>query len=202
MWSTSDVLPWPNPEFPLFYWNIKKSSEEPSPDGRSLLNQGEVFAIAAVIDRLVDKGVEAKSIGIITPYSAQESILIDNLPMICEKADDDYVSDIEISSVDAFQGREKDFIIFSTVRSNDSHSIGFCTDKRRLNVSITRAKYGIVVIGNAETFSESQIWCNFIKSFIDRNCFVEGLLHDLKPSEFEPKPKKDKDPSEDEEGFK
>jgi len=114
----------------------------------------------------------------------------------------EHFDELEIASVDTFQGREKDFIIFSCVRINPEHEIGFLKDTRRLCVSLTRAKYGLIVIGNAETFSESELWCNFIKSFQDRNCFVEGLLDELKISKFEPKPKKEKDQVDDEEGFK
>ena len=58
---------------------------------------------------------------------------------------------IEIDTVDGFQGREKEAIVFSAVRSNRQRQIGFLADRRRMNVAITRARRRFILVGDAGT---------------------------------------------------
>jgi regulator of nonsense transcripts 1 len=94
----------------------------------------------------------------------------------------DLYKDVEVASVDAFQGREKDYIILTCVRSNEHQGIGFLSDPRRLNVALTRAKYGLVILGNPKVLAKHHLWYQLLTWFKERNCLVEGTLNNLKVS--------------------
>ena len=134
--------------------------ETKDPETLSSFNIGETDLCKRMVDYLKDKlKAENKDIGIITPYSAQVANL-------SHKITQDEYRGLEISTVDGFQGREKEIIILSLVRSNQKHQVGFLSDKRRLNVAITRPRRMLVVIGDIDTITNGNENENlFLKHF-------------------------------------
>src|SRR5271169_3385853 len=100
-----------------------------------------------IVTKFFKAGVQPSQIGIITPYEGQRSYIVSTMQQNGSYRKDLY-KEVEVASVDAFQGREKDYIVLSCVRSNEHQGIGFLNDPRRLNVALTRAKYGLVILGN------------------------------------------------------
>lgn len=111
----------------------------------------------------------------VTPYSAQVRIVYD-----CLAARGVDTASIEVSSVDGFQGREKELIIFSSVRSNEGRILGFTSDWRRLNVSLTRARRGLIVIGSEFTLSADKIWSKWVR-FVKKNKSVSSKIQLVLP---------------------
>jgi superfamily I DNA and/or RNA helicase len=160
---------WPNKNIPLLFVHVE--GEEEITKFKSKRNDQEAKIVALFVKKLNNLNIDFKNIGIITPYVAQKMLIEKELSK--ELEDEDFIN-LHISSIDAFQGREKDFIIISNVRSNPYDNIGFLSDYKRLNASITRAKYGMIVIGNVNCLSnKSQIWSEFIKYYSDKGLLVE-----------------------------
>eukprot|EP01018_Ginkgo_biloba_P027712 Gb_33974 [translate_table: standard] len=114
-------------------------------------------------------------IGIITPYKQQLSEL---RLRFTREFGPSIAGDMEFNTVDGFQGREVDMLIFSTVRASSkdvemqaskSGSIGFVSDVRRMNVALTRAKISLWIVGNARTLQQSPHWAALLKNVKERN---------------------------------
>ncbi len=127
--------------------------EEEDEEERSRSNPGEVRIVKNEISRLIASGVSPRDIGVITPYRAQVRLLRREVDR----------KGLEIDTVDGFQGREKEVILLSLVRSNDRGEVGFLSERRRLNVALTRARRQLVVIGDSSTVSADP----FIKGLIE-----------------------------------
>lgn len=173
-------FPWPVQDTPMMFWS-NLGNEEISASGTSYLNRTEASNVEKIVTRFFKAGVQPQDIGVITPYEGQRSFVVSSMQNTGTFKKENY-KEIEVASVDAFQGREKDFIVLSCVRSNDHQGIGFLSDPRRLNVALTRAKYGLVILGNPKVLSKHPLWHYLLQHFKDRNCLVEGPLSNLQTS--------------------
>ena len=104
------------------------------------------------------------SIAVLTPYTAQLKLL----QYLDKSTDSEIIRSVTVATVDSFQGREADIVIFCTVRCNASRNIGFLADERRMNVAFTRAKRGFIVVGHRDTLVQSpeggQLWKAWFES--------------------------------------
>lgn len=157
--------------------------------GYTYVNHHECQLLLQIVYKLIlDKKVPRYQIGIVTPYSAQRDAISELLVqdrvvnpqgLAMEQEVDEMdpfdamagnkknsiniVNDIYIATVDSFQGHEKNFILFSTVRNNPLGKIGFVSDARRMNVALTRAKNGLILVGNDHTLRNgSDLWKDYI----------------------------------------
>lgn len=131
-------------------------------DSKSYYNEIEAQEVKKRLDELLQKGIMPEQIGVITPYKAQVKYL---KSLLHEGYDE-----IEVDTVDSFQGREKDVIVLSTVRSNEENRIGFLKEYRRLNVSMSRAKCRLIIIGNIKMLSNEDLYQRIFKNIEDYNC--------------------------------
>ena len=112
--------------------------------GDSKSNEAEAQLVRRHVERLAEAGVKPADIAVVTPYNAQ-------LAVLARLLGGEAFPGLELGSVDGFQGREKEAVVVSLVRSNPQREVGFLGEKRRLNVAMTRPKRHLCVVGDSET---------------------------------------------------
>ena len=131
--------------------------EEETPEGSdSKQNPGEAELAAAEVRRVLALGVPAGEIAVISPYDAQVQRLRQLLSAEVEAG-------LEVDTVDGFQGREKEAVVVSLVRANETGEVGFLADVRRMNVAITRARSKLVVVGDGATVARHPFYERFLR---------------------------------------
>jgi senataxin len=160
--------------------------------GTSYTNEDEARRLVETLQALNQRGVfSEESVGVLTPYKAQVRLLQRKLRDLKYSSSTTSSTNtvikldevVEVNSIDGFQGRERDVILFSTVRcttnGSNSHSaraqIGFVADERRLNVAITRARKLLLIFGHADTLSIDPGWKALLQSLERRGLVKEQL---------------------------
>lgn len=150
---------------PSAFTGVQPADVDASLRSSSYTNEAEAFQLIDMLKELMKNREKSDSpfdgnVGIITPYSGQVLLLKSMMT-----ADPEFRSlmqknplAIEVNSIDAYQGRERDLIFFSTVRSNRRGNVGFLSDWRRMNVALTRAKAGLIVFGDMDTLVNDHHW--------------------------------------------
>jgi ATP-dependent RNA/DNA helicase IGHMBP2 len=129
-------------------------NETHGPDGISLQNEGELNIVRQLLEQ---EQLDPIHTAFISPYSGQVTKAKDQLP-----------AGLRISTIDSFQGQEKENIIVSLVRSNEDGDIGFLKDYRRMNVAMTRAKEQLFVIGDSATVGADPFYNKFL-SYVEEH---------------------------------
>ena len=136
---------------------------------QSRLNRAEAMLLTNILKDYVrqifiDSSLfEKTTIGIISPYKAQISVLKQLVNKSHTLAPIRH--NISVNTVDGFQGQERDIILISMVRDNEHGNIGFLKDLRRMNVAITRAKRKLIVVGNCNTLSKNEFYRELVEYF-------------------------------------
>ncbi|XP_044782409.2 probable helicase senataxin isoform X3 [Bubalus bubalis] len=140
-------------------------------DNDSYVNVQEIKLVMELIKLIKDKrrDITFRNIGIITHYKAQKTLIQKDLDKEFDRK-----GAAEVDTVDAFQGRQKDCVIVTCVRANATQgSIGFLASLQRLNVTITRAKYSLFILGHLRTLVENRHWYHLIQDAQKRGAIIK-----------------------------
>jgi len=144
----------------------------------STSNPREAAVAMAHVRRLLRAGARGADVGVVAPYSAQVALLRELRAELASEekpADPDSaeITHVEISTVDGFQGREKEAVVVSATRSNAGGEVGFLADARRMNVAVTRARRHACLVCDADCVGKKDA---FLKRLVEY--FSENGVHE------------------------
>ena len=159
------------PGVPLLFHGVRGDSYQEA-DSPSWCNPAEVYHVVRYLQLLLNQGIDPEDVGVITPYRKQ-------VEKIRKFMKTNNVSSFKVGSVEEFQGQERDVIIVSTVRSHGnvtngdlSSNLGFLRSPKRFNVTITRAKTLLIVIGNPHVLIHDEHWGQFLKQCLQLGSYT------------------------------
>ncbi|XP_065633249.1 DNA replication ATP-dependent helicase/nuclease JHS1-like [Quercus suber] len=139
---------------------------------KTVNNPIEAYIIAEVTERLVNNGIEGEDIGIITPYNSQANLIRHAV----------YTTSVEIHTIDKYQGRDKDCILVSFVRSSENPrncTSSLLGDWHRINVALTRAKKKLIMVGSCKTLSKVPLLKLLIKKVDEQSGILSVSKNDI-----------------------
>lgn len=151
--------------------NMKNNKELLQNNSNSYVNELEAELSSKLANEYINSKIST-DVGIIASYANQVKLIRK-------------MTTAEVETVDGFQGREKEVIIISTVRSNSQRDIGFLDEPRRLNVALTRASKKLIIIGNSKTLSTKPIYKRLYEYCKKENSIIMGdknefIKHNIK----------------------
>jgi DNA replication ATP-dependent helicase Dna2 len=158
---------------------LGKDAQETLTSGKNITNQLEATLSAQLVLSLLKLSVPAREIGVITLYRSQLALM----RRLFRTAGIDGA--VEIDSADRFQGRDKECIILSMVRSNEAGIVGdLLKDWRRVNVALTRAKSKLIILGSRRTLVNNELLSRMLAMLDERSAVVDlprqaDLLHNF-----------------------
>lgn len=171
---------WPTSGRPVALVRMWHTAVEAINPHGSKINPGEARAITECVARLrracpaLFSGGNTAEVAVLTHYLGQKTLIQANLRRAQQG------QGVVVSTVDGFQGREAHMVLVSMVRANDRRRVGFLADQRRLNVALTRARSGLIVVGHPDTLRADEhlgAWLAWVES---AGCCV-GSVQELFP---------------------
>lgn len=151
------------PENVIVWKDVPVGTEKQHRGSTSFSNPWEADFVSKLIRQALQLGLKPEDIGVISPYEDQIALM---------KRLFGNIEGLEIKTVDGFQGREKEVIIISFVRANAEGNIGFLSDLRRFNVSITRAKTKLIILGCSGTLASHPVYRRFVEYIKSLSGFI------------------------------
>ncbi|BDA50111.1 probable helicase SEN1 at C-terminar half [Coccomyxa sp. Obi] len=136
----------------------------------SIRNSSEVDLACTLFTGLMkEHGSTVGSVAVLSSYKAQVTALRSHFERVHSKAK---LAAVEFATIDGFQGREADVVIFSCVRARtgDSGGVGFLADGRRMNVALTRARQSLWILGHVSTLRRCAPWAALIEHVASQGC--------------------------------
>jgi DNA replication ATP-dependent helicase Dna2 len=170
-----------SPDSPVVFINTDLISPTlESQSGPRITNALEARLVTHLTFSLLSLGIPATEIGIIAFYRSQLALLRSSLSSAYTQTQSSDApgascAAVELHTADKFQGRDKEVVIVSCVRSNDHGSVGdLLKDRRRVNVALTRARSKLIILGSEKTLSTNELLRDMVLL-----CREKGWVHDL-----------------------